>query len=717
MKMFINKYIKLLASAIISTLAASSCLNLDETKDGAYGYLTISGFDVDIQVEQLVPTKTDPVTLASLGVNAAPNEINAVFVLIKDGNSQTVEPNTELKLEAGSYTLNITYDNKGADGFGEPLFGEASYPVTINAGQNTPLKYSLPLMNSLLAVYISEELKKDFTLGSILIAYGEGTSITASETEYFFVPAKSEVIITATGTTAGVQKPLVHKFTTPAAAKFADVKFGKSTTDLPSIIMDDVSEGAFEGGLYFSPAELHNISSDHTVVYKYQLKGASDWTTATVSNVGDYKYFSDLTDGEDYLIKACVGNIESKPVEFTPVSLESCITVAADSGYPQHYTENNELAGTKMQASVKVELPSIVAKLATLSIEDGTFKKGSEQRGTFNLETKTLKNDTSNSIEIINSADWPYFPKGDGYILDAIVKCVLPNNRSITSDTVSSKTIITSPKPTFDVMVSAETSFSRYQNYKNGVTGYTLDLANTAGSGDDIMNICAKVGISGNILSKSHYQSLLSYSPLKYDTNTDLKTTSSTVGTLKAANLEGQSWQKHIISASFTFDEVVKSSSIDCHVTGLPYMASPPTNSDDYGWSSNFQTATNKIEWNSDGVRLEGISKSAKITSSSFYVPTNINTTLTVSTRMRTMSVAHIYAQSHLICRISGTEVINRYGIKGEKDWKGSSDNVEDYTGKGTGTLTTSNSTIDIENEYNKTEAYIYIYSVKLDYM
>lgn len=83
---------------------------------------------------------------------------------------------------------------------------------------------------------------------------------------------------------------------------------------------------------------------------------------------------------------------------------------------------------------------------------------------------------------------------------------------------------------------------------------------------------------------------------------------------------------------------------------------------------------------------------------------------------MRTMSKLHIWAQSHLICRIGGNEVINRYGTKGSKDWTGSSNNVEEYTGIGTGTLTSSNSTIEVENEYPNTEAYIYVYSVSLAY-
>lgn len=727
--MFINKTnIKLLAAALLTALAAPSCMNLDETREGGYGYLTISGLDLDVQVEQLVPTKAESVTLKSLGIDAAPDLSEIVFTLerhnsnpgTKSSEEDTVQPNVELPLEAGTYTLRVKYNgNNGADGFGEALFQEErSYPVTITPGVRTQLEVSLPLINSLIAVSVKDDLREDFTPSEnypITISYGNQT-VTVEENVYHFVPAASEVTVTVTGTTAGVSKELEHEFITPSAAKFADVKFGKSTTEIPSITMGDVSEGAFEGGLYFSPAELTNISSDHTVVYKYQLEGDSDWTTATeISEVNGYKYLSGLTDGKKYFIKACVGNIESDPVEFSPKSLESCITVAAATGYPQHYTENNELAGTKMQASVKVKLPSIVASLAAISVESGNFKKGNAQLGTFKLdENNTLTNDTAKTIDVSNSVDWPYFPKGDGYVLDATIKCVLPN-RTIESGPVYSTATITSPVPSFNVTVSAETSYSRYLNYKDGVFGYSLDLANTAGSGDDIMNISAKVGISNGILNNSNYTELYSVTSFKVD-ETALTNTSSAVGTLTAANLDGQSWAKHIVSASFKFDGIEKSGSKDCHVTGLPYIASPPTNGGDYKWESNFEVLLNTVEWNDDGVRLEGISKKAMIISPSFHVPGNINTTLTVTTRMRTMSVMHVYAQSHLICRISGTEVINRYGTKGSKDWSGGSDNVEEYTGIGTGILTSSNGTIEVENEYNKTEAYVYVYSVKLNY-
>lgn len=586
--MFINKtIIKLLAAALLTALAAPSCMNLDETQEGGYGYLTISGLDLDVQVEQLVPTKAEPVTLKSLGIDAAPVLSEILFTLerhnsnpgTKSSEVDTVQPNVELPLEAGTYTLRVKYNgNNEADGFGEALFKEEmSYPVTITPGERTQLPISLPLINSLIAVSVKDDLREDFTPSEnypITISYGNQT-VTVEENVYHFVPAASEVTVTVTGTTAGVSKELEHEFITPSAAKFADVKFGKSTTEIPSITMGDVSEGAFEGGLYFSPAELTNISSDHTVVYKYQLEGDSDWKDATVTNVPDteYKYLNGLTDGKKYFIKACVGNIESEPVGFSPVSIENCITVAAATDYPQHYTENNELAGTKMQASVKVKLPSIVASLATtISVESGNFKKDNAPIGTFKLDDNTLTNDTAKTIDVSNSADWPYFPNGEGYVLDATIKCVLPN-RTIESGPVSSTATITSPVPSFNVTVSAYTS---YDKYKEG----NLTFANTESNKYTVFDRTAKVTISDALLSNAKYSKS---SSITFDTNQ--------IGTFDSNNKsfgsddKCTSWKNYMFSASMTFDGVTKSANKDCHITGLPYIVSPPSNDGDHHWT------------------------------------------------------------------------------------------------------------------------------------
>ena len=72
------------------------------------------------------------------------------------------------------------------------------------------------------------------------------------------------------------------------------------------------------------------------------------------------------------------------------------------------------------------------------------------------------------------------------------------------------------------------------------------------------------------------------------------------------------------------------------------------------------------------------------------------------------------HAQPQLKCRISGAEKINRTGAKASSSI--SSKKTEDFTGEATGVLKTSNKTIEIENAYAMSTAYVYVYSVTLNY-
>ena len=397
-----------------------------------------------------------------------------------------------------------------------------------------------------------------------------------------------------------------------------------------------------------------------------------------------------------------------------PGEIKGCtVTVTDNEGQTWKIvvTSTFTLEAGKYKNLGRLDVEPVAATASATHVKSGETLVGTDVTLKLNIPAVTQKHVTAVSIEIKNSAgqvvrsssntaltqklsatqDWPYLPQGTYTVsgtytlVDGKVKAIAP-------------TSFTSPAPTFAVTSYAYTSYTKYQT--SGAS------AANAVTGDAICDITsATVAISDAILNNSKYASLKGGFSYALDGNA---TTS--------AKVTNQSWGKHTVTATYTFDGAACSGSTDCHVTGLPYTANPPTNSGNYAWGSNFQTTLNTINWESSEVHLEGISRKALITSPTFHVPANIGVKLIVSTQMRTMSVLHVYAQSHLICRVSGNEVINRYGTKGEKDWKGSSNNIENFTGTGTGTLTSSNSVIEVENEYNKTEAYIKVKSVTLQY-
>lgn len=397
-----------------------------------------------------------------------------------------------------------------------------------------------------------------------------------------------------------------------------------------------------------------------------------------------------------------------------PGEIKGCtVTVTDNDGQTWNVVKTSTftLEAGKYKNLGQLDVEPVAATASATHVKSGETLVGTDVTLKLNIPAVTQKHVTAVSIEIKNSAGqvvrsssntaltqklsethgWPYLPQGT-YTVSGTYTLADGKARSI------APTSFTPPAPTFGVTSNAYTSYTKYQT--SGAS------AANAVTGDAICDITsATVAISDEIMNDLKYSSLKGSFSYALDNNA---TTS--------AKVTNQTWGKHTVTATYTFDGASCSGTADCHITGLPYTANPPTNSGNYAWGSNFKTNYNTINWGSNEVHLEGISRKALITSPAFHVPANIGVKLIVSTQMRTMSVVGIYAQSHLICRVSGNEVINRYGTKGEKDWKGSSNNIEDFTGTGTGTLTSSNSVIEVENEYNKTEAYIKVKSVTLQY-
>jgi hypothetical protein len=146
----------------------------------------------------------------------------------------------------------------------------------------------------------------------------------------------------------------------------------------------------------------------------------------------------------------------------------------------------------------------------------------------------------------------------------------------------------------------------------------------------------------------------------------------------------------------------------------MPLKAAPPTQN---GWTSNYQAALNNVSWNSDGVKLEGISKSTKITSSALYIPGSVNVSLGVLADLYSVTVVHIPAVPELVCRVGGNEVISKKGEKFESSFFNPSGDKTTYCNETwNGTLSAGTPDVQIENAYAMASAYVYVKSVNLLY-
>lgn len=227
------------------------------------------------------------------------------------------------------------------------------------------------------------------------------------------------------------------------------------------------------------------------------------------------------------------------------------------------------------------------------------------------IRTCTSKPENGTLMDV--TEDWPYVPQGSSLMASIHLRTgEMINLTSATMDEI--------PQPEFISTVSANTSYSVYKN--SGA-----DAAN-ATDGSSIFDINATANIASEILTNSNYSDLLK---VTYTTDTGQNSGELSYGAVREFN--SLAWQKHALTASISFDGVVKESNpIDCHVTGLPYRAAPPTEVD---WSGN------PTEWNDNYVRfqLAGQNEISKL----FYVPLDVNVSIYQDVYVRRATVATEY--------------------------------------------------------------------------
>ena len=166
------------------------------------------------------------------------------------------------------------------------------------------------------------------------------------------------------------------------------------------------------------------------------------------------------------------------------------------------------------------------------------------------------------------------------------------------------------PKPEFTTTVSGSTSYSVYLDPNQGP-----EVANTK-DGSSIFDINATATIAPEILSNQNYSSILK---VAYTTDSGQNSGELSYGTVLKFN--SLAWQKHVLTATVSFDGVDSQSSLDCHVTGLPYRAAPPRNTGDNPWKD----AAGNNEWNNDCVKLYySFAKYPRIISPAFHIPSDI---------------------------------------------------------------------------------------------
>ena len=260
-----------------------------------------------------------------------------------------------------------------------------------------------------------------------------------------------------------------------------------------------------------------------------------------------------------------------------------------------HTYNENSLTGTDVVLNVD-------ANGAPLELIDGWNIQLLYNNTPIRTYTSKLENGTLMDV----TKGWPYVPQGSSLMASIHLSTgEMINLTSATMDEI--------PQPEFISTVSANTSYSVYKN--SGA-----DAAN-ATDGSSIFDINATANIASEILTNPNYSEILK---VTYTTDSGQNSGELSYGTVTRFN--SIAWQKHVLTASISFDGVVKESNpIDCHVTGLPYRAAPPRNTGDNPWRIIQNGSLNYIEFNDTYVLLKSDGSDPIIGSSPFYIPDNIN--------------------------------------------------------------------------------------------
>lgn len=640
--MLINQNItfkKLVSAFALSAMALTglfvSCAQIEENNAGGKAYLEFSAISVDYAVENLIPTK------AAVPDADLPEAGDFTIRISGQGGEPLVyEPGTlpsAVELAPGEYTVEAVY---GENAFDEPYFYKSVQVSLLPEDEKTVSLTGITLGNAMVAVTLPNDFDTHMSLSSIVLSDSNGGSTNVEAGVYAYAPSGSEVYVTFNGTnSAGQDKSIKVTLGTLDPQCAYDIV---CNLNLPTLSFADQSDGAWAGRLYLTSLATSDKAMDMSAV-KYMLSsdGGVSWTETVPESKDGYWLIRGLDKNKTYSIKAVLGELVSNSWTFSPSESSSLVLSLAHTK-----DSSGNLDGTKATVSGDVPYP---AGLAGLISSKGGY--GAELTDAGGNIVRTLSAKTGD-MAVANS--WPYLPQGT-YTLKPYYqigedKVYLAANPSAVS-----------PAPVFTVKANAETSYSRY------LAGSANK--NDSGTGDKVMNISASVTISDAVLGNGNYSGKKTVS-LTYDGSSmltsDALTSHTVVPTTLVASgtqdLTGQTWGTHTLAASVTFDGVTSGNSLQCHVTGIPYLKDFRT-SDSVENEWTFVGDKRYYNGNYDGYELRayyrglfggGYNRTASIFSKPVYIP---------DSKSVNVSFKSTVAAAHTGTSVNNNEVVVKSGI------------------------------------------------------
>lgn len=640
-------------------LGMTSCVETMEDGDRSTGYLGVPVLETDIQVEEFGATKAAP-ALPTLSV---PDASTLHFKVTGSDNEVKWDQkglwSTALQMPVGAYTIEVNY---GSNTFGAPYYA-GTCTGTISAVTEAVPAIGLRLCNSLLAVVLADDFTQHFipSEGNCVTISSTSGSTSTTLGNYVFVPAGETFTIQVAGkSSTNEDKTLSWTLSQLSAATATFVTCSLTTTNAPAITMSEIPVADAWGNTAYVPlATTANISDANVAKMKYYAS-SNNWTDSVEGTLeGSSVKFTGLTPGATYKVRATIGALYSNEVSMTMST--SALTMKNKAA---HTYTSSELDGTDFAASFSVlEKFGVTAASLSLCKTDGTVLRTTTLTG-------TTADWTSDGSTLTGSGTWPFLPGGN-YSL----KGTATQNGSTV--TLAELPITVPATPDFTVSVTGKTTLD-----------YSKTDINTANSkvAETIYEVGYSVsGISAALLNNSNYGLSCQYA-------INGNNVTSTDGTIT-----GCAWGENNLTAAVSFaGKSITSSAHTCHITGLPYNATPPTNTGAHPWSGDANA------WNSEYVRLY-----RQTIKQSFNIVSDIN--------------VNVYFNAQLISRASNTYFyVYAGGVELFNDtyYKFGGGTKTD-SGTYGGMLTKANNTVEVKGDTGLTpsgENHTKVYQVSVSY-
>lgn len=292
--------------------------------------------------------------------------------------------------------------------------------------------------------------------------------------------------------------------------------------------------------------------------------------------------------------------------------------------------------------------------------------------------TPKPENDTRMTV----TEGWPYVPQGT--TLAASIHLRTGETIDITSAVLEEI-----PQPEFAVTVSGSTSYSVYQS--SGA-----DAANTK-DGSSIFDITSTATISSEISGNPNYSNIL-----KVTYKTDSGQTSEELPFGTVSQLNSLAWKKHALTATVSFDGVsMDSPSVECDVTGLPYIPSAMIETD-------WELASWNCKYDNGLIQLGGVMGSGECTATSkmaFYIPNNTNVKLYTNVTVKSFRFIG-WIHTTFTINVNGTTIISQTSDGDEKN----------YSLSGTNTFSPDASEIKLNSSYTAAGPWSKVHSLHILY-